>query len=122
MAAAAPTAARLERQVVALLRPQVLVALSLGPGARAAAGLEVGEHAQLPLLEALPVHVAAGGARVVVAQHAHGVLGAHGVARAQALAGHAARARVLGASLAGGAVPPRGHAAVTPYRVGRAGL
>lgn len=71
MAAAAAAAARLVGQVVTLLGPEVLVALALGPGARAPAGLEVGEHALLELIKALAVHVVAVGAGVVVADDAH---------------------------------------------------
>lgn len=66
--------AGLERQVVAFLSPEVLVPLSLGPGAGPPAGLEVVEDALLPVLEALAVHELAHGAVVVVAHDFDGVL------------------------------------------------
>lgn len=87
------------------------MALPLGPGARTAAGLEIGKHSDLPLFEAFSVHVPAGGARVVVAYNTYGVLDADGFPGAQALAGYAAAAGVVGVPLAGGAVPSRGHGA-----------
>lgn len=73
VSASALAAASLEGEIVALLRPEVLVALPFGPGASASAGLQVGEHRQFPGLEALTVHVAAGGARFVVAGDSHRV-------------------------------------------------
>lgn len=44
VAAAAAAAAGLEREIVALLRPEVLVTLTLGPAARAAAALEISSY------------------------------------------------------------------------------
>lgn len=49
------------------------MSLAFGPRARPAAGLQVGEHRLFPLVEALPVHVPAHGAGVVVAGDADGV-------------------------------------------------
>lgn len=70
---AAFAAAGLVRQIVALLGPEVLVSLPLGPGPGPAAGLEICQDALLPLLEALPVHVPPGDAVLVVARHPDGV-------------------------------------------------
>lgn len=70
MATAAPAAARLVGEIVALLRPEVLVSLTLAPGPGPAAGLQIGQYGLFPLIEALAVHVPAGGAQFVVAGHA----------------------------------------------------
>lgn len=84
--------------------------LSLGPGARPAASLEVGQHRLLPLVKALAVHVSAAGAELIIAGDAHGVAkivegDQHGVVvvRADLLLGAQA--------LAGGHAAP-GHAGV----------
>lgn len=55
------------------------------------------------------MHVAAGGARLVVADEAHGILDSHGLAGAQALAGDAAAADFIGLTLATGALPAWRH-------------
>lgn len=91
-------AARLERQVVPLLGPEVLVSLALRPGARPPARLEVRQHGLLPGLEALPVHVPARGAVVIVAadlDRLAQVVQADGHVVAEALVvGHAAHGHV----------------------------
>ena len=69
VAAAATTAARLERQIVTLFRPEVLMALSLGPATGASARLQVCEHRLLPGVETLAMHELADRAAVVVARH-----------------------------------------------------
>lgn len=96
VAAAAAAAARLEGEIVALLRPEILVALTLGPAASTAAALEVREHRLLPGVEALTMHELADLAVVVVAgdldRVVQGVEADEGVA-AQALAGRRAAAR-----------------------------
>lgn len=98
VAAAAAAAARLEREIVALLRPKVLVTLALGPAAGTAAALEVREYRLLPGVEALAMHELADRAVVVVAgdldRVVQGVEADEGVA-AQALAGRRAAARRL---------------------------
>lgn len=67
MTAAAAAAARFEREIVALLRPEVLMTLTLGPAAGAAAALQVREYRLLPGVEALAVHELADRAVIVVA-------------------------------------------------------
>lgn len=74
MAATATAAAGFERQIVALLRPQILMALALGPATSAAAGLQIREHGLLPGVEALAMHKLAHRAIIVVARHLHGVV------------------------------------------------
>lgn len=98
VAAAAAAAACLEGEIVALLRPKILVTLTLGPAASAAAALEVREHRLLPGVEALAMHELADLAVVIVAgdldRVVQGVEADEGVA-AQALAGRRAAARRL---------------------------
>lgn len=98
VAAAAAAAARLEREIVTLLRPKILVALTLGPAASAAAALEVREHRLLPGVETLTMHELADRAVIVVAgdldRVVQGVEANEGVA-AQALAGRRAASRRL---------------------------
>lgn len=74
VAAAAPAAARLERQVVALLRPEILVALTLGPAAGPSAVLQISQHGLFPGVETLPVHELPVRAVVVVARDLDRVL------------------------------------------------
>jgi len=69
LSAAALAAAGLVDQLVALLGPQVLEPLPLRPGAGPAVGLEGLQHARLPQLEALAVHVLPCTAVLVVAEH-----------------------------------------------------
>jgi len=96
--AAAAAAARLEREIVALLCPEILVTLTLGPAAGAAAALQVREYRLLPGVEALAMHELADRAVVVVAgdldRIVQGVEADEGVA-AQALARRRAAARRL---------------------------
>lgn len=99
VAAAAAAAARLEREIVALLGPEILVTLTLGPAARATAALEVRQYRLLPGVEALAMHKLAHRAVVVVAGDldsvVQGVQADESVA-AQALAGRRAASRRLG--------------------------
>lgn len=67
VAAAAAAAARLEREIVALLGPEILMTLTLGPAASATAALQVREYRLLPGVEALAMHKLADRAVVVVA-------------------------------------------------------
>lgn len=98
VAAAAAAAARLEREIVALLRPEILMTLTLGPAASAAAALQIREYRLLPGVEALTVHELADRAIVVIAgdldRIVQGIEADEGVA-AQTLAGRRAAARRL---------------------------
>lgn len=69
MALSAAAGAEPEGQVVALLRPHVLPALLLVPGARTPDAVELDQDGALPLVEALQVHPVAVGAELVVAEH-----------------------------------------------------
>lgn len=70
MSSSALAGAGFEDQVVAFLGPEVLLALLVRPGSGPADGFEVVQDALLPVLEALAVHELAGGAVVIVADHA----------------------------------------------------
>lgn len=98
VAAAAAAAAGLEREIVALLGPEVLVTLTFGPAARPAAALQIRQYRLLPSVEALAMHELADRAVVVVAgdldRVVQGVEADEGVA-AQALAGRRAATRRL---------------------------
>uniref|UniRef100_A0A2M3ZLH5 Secreted peptide n=1 Tax=Anopheles braziliensis TaxID=58242 RepID=A0A2M3ZLH5_9DIPT len=73
VAPATLAAAHLVHQIVTLLRPQVLLPLLVRPGAGTSDRLQVAQDAFLPLLEALAVHVLAGGAAIVATQHPHAI-------------------------------------------------
>lgn len=74
MSATAAAAAHFVYQVVAFLRPQVLLSLLVGPGAGATNRFEVAENALFPLLEALGVHVLTSVAVLVAAHDSHRVV------------------------------------------------
>ncbi|KYQ52112.1 hypothetical protein ALC60_08726 [Trachymyrmex zeteki] len=98
VAATAAAAARLEREIVALLRPEILMTLTLGPAASAAAAFQIREYRLLPDVEALTVHELTDRTIVVIAgdldRVVQGVEADEGVA-AQTLAGRRAAARRL---------------------------
>lgn len=86
------------------------MSLSLRPRTCSAAGLQVSEDADFPLLETFAMHVPAGGARVVVAYHADRIFNAHRLPGAEAFAGYAAPSGLLLFPFAGRALSTRGHA------------
>lgn len=73
MATATLATAGFEREIISLFRPEVLVSLTLGPGACPATCLQISEHSLLPLIEALAVHVPANGAGLVIAGDTNGI-------------------------------------------------
>lgn len=98
MAAATAAAAGLEREIVALLGPEVLVTLTLGPAARPTAALEIRQNRLLPSVEALAMHELSDRAVVVVAGDLDRVVQrvkADEYVAAQALAGRRAATRRL---------------------------
>ena len=65
----------LEREIVSLFGPQVLLPLTLGPLASASAGAaQVLQDVRLPIVEALAMHQAARRALLAAAQHSHGLV------------------------------------------------
>lgn len=85
------------------------MSLPLGPRTCSAAGLQISENADFPLLETFAMHVPAGGARVVVAYHADRIFNAHRLPGTEAFAGYAAPSGLLLLPFAGRALPTRGH-------------
>lgn len=65
--AAAAATARLEREIVTLFSPEVLMTLTLGPAACATATLQIRQHRLFPGVKAFTVHELADRAVIVVA-------------------------------------------------------
>lgn len=83
--------------------------LSFGPGARAAARLQICQHAGFPLLEAGSMHVPAHGADLVIAEHADSILSSHGVPRARTFAGNAATSSFVRFTFSRASMSSRSH-------------